>query len=562
MPVALGAGVVAGIAAFIVALAVARFTTADPGEALDAGGVQAARMLATRNIETWKSTFGSSRGVRSRILNYIDKQAEQAKNTGDSRDEIPINNAVAAFKNGELTDGLDAGQWPSWLAFNKIYPANSGDDSRTEKYRVDGMKIAQANDKGAFIGAGVLDETGSPIVGAGNVLGGGTEIKTVGNTKVFQVQQDGQLYRVYEHPIVNLQGAPGGRALVVLSAAGAKPPDTAMAAAAAGGAAFLGAFLVAWLVGMGPVRSMRKLATDLGNLAGGDLNTRISVRGPDLVQAAAKNAQRVAQLIAEGGHGEAPPPEVITEHVVVPPVEEITQGLKPIAAAPRPAELEIEATSKPAQSAGNDYYDVVQIDADHVGFFIADIPLNGVTGAMYMAQIRALFRAYATTVEDSLSPAAVLRAINRSFAVDLPRGVYVTGMYAVIQLSSGICRVASAQHLPLVFWKLAKKASARLQTEGIALGLDSGAVFDKTIEEKAIQLERGDRIVLYTDGAISARSAQGAQYGEEKFYYVVNRESPKNSAAFVNFVANDVDLFHAGAVQADDFTILTARRVR
>ena len=78
----------------------------------------------------------------------------------------------------------------------------------------------------------------------------------------------------------------------------------------------------------------------------------------------------------------------------------------------------------------------------------------------------------------------------------------------------------------------------------------------------AVQMEAGDRIVLFSDGAIAAKNASGATYGEEKFYYVVNREAPKNSAAFVNFVANDVDLFHAGAPQLDDFTILTARRMK
>jgi len=131
-----------------------------------------------------------------------------------------------------------------------------------------------------------------------------------------------------------------------------------------------------------------------------------------------------------------------------------------------------------------------------------------------------------------------------------------------VNRTTGICTVASAQHLPLVFWKVSKKASARLACEGIALGLDAGTVFDKTIAEKSIQMDRGDRVVLYTDGAINARNAAGVQYGEERFYYVVNREAPKNSAACVNLVANDVDLFHEGAPQMDDFTVLTLRRMK
>jgi serine phosphatase RsbU (regulator of sigma subunit) len=68
--------------------------------------------------------------------------------------------------------------------------------------------------------------------------------------------------------------------------------------------------------------------------------------------------------------------------------------------------------------------------------------------------------------------------------------------------------------------------------------------------------------MLYTDGAINAKNGAGAQYGEERFYYVVNREAPKNSAACVNFVANDVDLFHEGAPLMDDFSLVTVRKLR
>ena len=58
--------------------------------------------------------------------------------------------------------------------------------------------------------------------------------------------------------------------------------------------------------------------------------------------------------------------------------------------------------------------------------------------------------------------------------------------------------VASAGHLPLVFWKLDKKASALLNPEGIAIGLDKGPVFEKTVVDKRIKLDKGDRIGLYT----------------------------------------------------------------
>ena len=43
---------------------------------------------------------------------------------------------------------------------------------------------------------------------------------------------------------------------------------------------------------------------------------------------------------------------------------------------------------------------------------------------------------------------------------------------------------------------------------------------------------------------------------------LIKKEAPKNSAAFVNLVANEIDLFHEGAVQKDDITLVTIRKVR
>ena len=88
--------------------------------------------------------------------------------------------------------------------------------------------------------------------------------------------------------------------------------------------------------------------------------------------------------------------------------------------------------------------------------------------------------------------------------VPLKRGDHVTAMYTVLDVENGILSVASAGHLPLIFWKFTKKGSALLNPEGIAIGLDKGPVFEKTVVDKRIKLEKADRYVLYTDGALAA----------------------------------------------------------
>lgn len=554
LPLAAVAGLGAAVLAFIGALLVGG-SGGDSYAALDQGGIQAARMLGALDIDRWRTGFGATKAVRSR---YDKVRADKLASITDSRDKLTVEAAFDEWRTGVNRAGA---AWRPGL--DLLFPPQDPNDDLLETARRDAIRRATETAPDAFLGAGVFDSAEANVAGHGEMLNppSAKPVKTVGQTNVYAVRAPGgAIARLYVHPMRSRSGAPEGTARVLLSAAGAAPASSMAGAGAAAGAAFVGAFALALLLGLGPVKAMRRLAADTEALARGELATRVAVSGPDVVQAAAKNVQRLASIAASGAHAAAAEPQIVQQQVLVQPVQEVQEGLAPLRGFRRPEEFEIEATQKVCPDLGNDYYDTVNIDDDHVGILVADIPnQRGVRGAMYMAQVRALFRAVAQREQ---SPAEALKLLNRVFAQDLPRGVYVTAMYCVVNRQTGVCRVANAQHLPLVFWKMSKKASARVQTEGIALGLDPGPVFDKTIVEKSIQLERGDRIVLYTDGAITARNPSGAEYGDERFYYVLNREAPKNSAACVNLLANDMDLFHEGAPQTDDFTVVTLRRVK
>jgi serine phosphatase RsbU (regulator of sigma subunit) len=547
---------IAGVAAAALAaggvfLTAGKIAPADPYESLDAGGIQAARMFGSMPIEMWEPGYGSVSGFRKKAEQELEKKRSEAR---EDKDFPQMEDAIRTWLVGDPSPGV---KWRP--GFNLLFPRKDGDEERARMARDAAIFNVQEKDPAGFIGAMVLDTKGAAlIVYPDKTLPPEPQdkrpAKIVGETQVFATTINGKASRWYQHPMRNRNGDPGGSCVVVISTASIKPVSVIPLAGAAAGLAFLGGLLSVLILTGGTKNALAHLAHDTDAVARGHLDAKIGVAGPVVVQQIAKNAQKIAALAQSGT---AAPPQVMVQEVV--PVQAIAESLAPSRSFQRPDEFEVEATQKLSAEVGNDYYDVVNVDDEHVGVIVADIPQRGVKSAMHMASVRTLFRAHC---KGQSSPAEVLKAVNRAFAIELPRGVYVTAMYAVVNRTSGICKVANAQHLPLVFWKLAKKASARLTPEGIALGLDPGPVFDKTISEKAIQLEKGDRIVLYTDGAINGRNPGGVQYGEEKFYYVVNREAPKNSAACVNFVANDVDLFHEGAPLMDDFTIVTLRRLR
>jgi serine phosphatase RsbU (regulator of sigma subunit) len=130
----------------------------------------------------------------------------------------------------------------------------------------------------------------------------------------------------------------------------------------------------------------------------------------------------------------------------------------------------------------------------------------------------------------------------------------------VLDTQSGEVTLASAGHRPAILWRAGKTAT--LNPNGIALGLDIGPVFDRTIEEKRITMQKNDRLVLYTDGFLSAKNDAGEAYGEDRLMDSVRRQGAMNSAAFVNFVAGGMDKFLGGEEQDDDITVSTLKRMK
>jgi serine phosphatase RsbU (regulator of sigma subunit) len=164
------------------------------------------------------------------------------------------------------------------------------------------------------------------------------------------------------------------------------------------------------------------------------------------------------------------------------------------------------------------------------------------------------------SIDPATGPVDWLKAVNRRLARDLKPGMAVTALVVVLDTASHEAVAASAGHRPLVLWRQGKTAT--VNPNGIALGLDIGPVFDKTIEEKKFSFQKNDRLVIHTDGVIAAKSEDGEAYGEERFLEAVRRQGAMNSAAFVNFIAGGVDKFIGDGEQTDDITVCTLKRVK
>ncbi len=211
---------------------------------------------------------------------------------------------------------------------------------------------------------------------------------------------------------------------------------------------------------------------------------------------------------------------------------------------------EVAAHYRPAREVGGDFYDVIPLPDDQVGFVIGDVTDKGVPAALVMAATRSVLRASAQRL---VEPAEVLERVNEHLCPDMPAKMFVTCLYGVLEPASGRFRFANAGHdLPYV--KTAG-GSVELRARGMPLGLMVGMAY----EQKETVLEPGDSLLLHSDGIVEAHDPQGRMYGFPRLKEVVGTQP--GGGELIDFVLRDLaEHIGPGAEQEDDITMVTVQR--
>ncbi|MBI1785705.1 PP2C family protein-serine/threonine phosphatase, partial [Candidatus Sumerlaeota bacterium] len=217
---------------------------------------------------------------------------------------------------------------------------------------------------------------------------------------------------------------------------------------------------------------------------------------------------------------------------------------------------EFGALNESALMVGGDFYDFIPVDRNHLGIVIADVSGKGIPGALIMAVVRSHLRAEA---RDTLSPKEVLRRVNERILSETKENVFVTITYAILDIPNQRIRLVRAGHEPILVRH--EKPSARVEAilpEGMAVGLMPTEVFQST-EEVESQLEEGDTVFLYTDGAIEAVNAADEEFGRERLIEFLSGPAGRSAPEWIAGLAGEIRNFSRGIPQHDDITLLAFR---
>ena len=214
---------------------------------------------------------------------------------------------------------------------------------------------------------------------------------------------------------------------------------------------------------------------------------------------------------------------------------------------------DIAARWRPALQLGGDYYDVIPLAAGRWGFVIADVSDKGMAAALLMASARSLFHAYA---EADLRPSAVLERVNHALVATSHSGMFVTAVYAVADTTTGVIQLSAAGHPPPLLMRRPGREVRALRLGGLPLGILEEAPF----QDEVIELQRGERLLFYTDGVTEARNIDNELFGASRLEACLSDFSPDSSQRLIDELDLAVRDFVGAFPQSDDVAFLAFRR--
>ncbi|HYW71658.1 MAG TPA: PP2C family protein-serine/threonine phosphatase [Pyrinomonadaceae bacterium] len=199
----------------------------------------------------------------------------------------------------------------------------------------------------------------------------------------------------------------------------------------------------------------------------------------------------------------------------------------------------------PAGRLSGDYCDLVSTETGDLYFLIGDVAGKGVAASLLMSRLHAIFRSLITT---QLTVSELVARANHLFADTTMRPYYAT-LVCGKAATTGEIEICNAGHCPPLLMH------DGTVTPIAATGLPVGLFCQESYETVRLNLNRGDRLLLYTDGLSEARDVTDQEYSGRLHTFV------KQCAGFpapklVNDLVQDMRNFAQGIPVSDDLTVM------
>lgn len=228
---------------------------------------------------------------------------------------------------------------------------------------------------------------------------------------------------------------------------------------------------------------------------------------------------------------------------------------------PRIEGVDIAANYVSSHSIGGDLYDVIELGERKFGIAIADVSGKGIPASIVMAICRTNLHRVAQ-LEDS--PSRVLSEVNKAMTGEVREDMYVTVLYAVVDLEREEIKYVRAGHEhPLICYTDQKRGLPVVSypdSEGFPVGLVPSGPFEEVLQEMTIPFKKGDVFVAFTDGVIETANAEEKEFSTARLADTVKANRLKRSDEINHAVIQALETFSGKTHYDDDLTMVTVKR--
>ena len=207
---------------------------------------------------------------------------------------------------------------------------------------------------------------------------------------------------------------------------------------------------------------------------------------------------------------------------------------------------DVSAISLPMKEIGGDFYDYHKLDDKKLGVIISDVSGHGIPAALTVSMLKIAFSLQFSNAEN---PKSVMENINKILYGHCEKN-FLTASYIFIDMEKKSVSYANAGHHPFYLWNANQQKFIPLNAKGMGIGFTPEAEYQKLDHE----IESGDRIVMYTDGFLEARSNSDEMFGEERLIDIIQNNSHLKAKELMNHIISEINRW--SEKQEDDLSLV------
>ncbi len=211
-------------------------------------------------------------------------------------------------------------------------------------------------------------------------------------------------------------------------------------------------------------------------------------------------------------------------------------------------DIDLYAVYKPARIVSGDLYDFFFLDDDNIFFSIGDVSGKGVSAAFFMSIAQTIIKSNAKIKK----PKEIVRKVNNELFTSNQHQFFLTLFVGILNLKTGKLNYCNAAHTSTFIIKSNNELVELEQSHGMPLGIYP----NKKYSDSSIILEKGDVVLVYTDGVIEIQNDKKEHLGIAAFREKLKNKFSKGPKEVITTIEIELEEFKGEIGLSDDVTIL------